>query len=491
MNFFKELSINFHFPICYNLLPHYASAEQEYTALKKDVTAAVADGRIKTFFLAERPVNHQNFSSLQLAEDILAAGGEPVVSLSLTFNDRHTAIDKLQEYSRAGVHHFLFVSGDYPARSDSSREKPVSDIDSVQLLMLLADLREKGNIAKGCVVSPFKTFESEQIWQYEKLRRKISVGADFVVTQLGFDIRKFDELVRFCTLHKIITPLVANISIADMQTARLIQARSIPGVKIPGSLLHALHEEPSDRQKVIARTAKILAAVKGLGYHGALIGNQSTQFSDVQHVLDKEEALQPDWQNFLDDLDFSGPETPFYYFQKNPQNRLNSSEPAPVALKHFPSPTYSFSYFVDWLVYVPRGPLFKLTGRFCHFCSTRKFWYTFLWLLEYISKGLLYGCNMCGDCTLYACGFLCYQSGCPKKMLNGPCGGSSEGYCEVFPEKKRCYWVKVYHHMKGVKQDVTFVAPPIPARDVSLHRTSSWINFFLGKDHRKMNFDDC
>jgi len=75
-------------------------------------------------------------------------------------------------------------------------------------------------------------------------------------------------------------------------------------------------------------------------------------------------------------------------------------------------------------------------------------------------------------------------------MLNGPCGGSSEGYCEVFPEKKRCYWVKVYHHMKGVNQHVTFVAPPIPARDTSLHRTSSWINFFLGKDHRKMNFDD-
>jgi methylenetetrahydrofolate reductase (NADPH) len=491
MNFFKELSISSPFPICYNLLPHYASAGQDYTALKKDVTAAIADGRIKTFFLADRPLHHHDFSSLHLAEDILAAGGEPLVSLSLTFHDRHTAIDKLQEYYRAGVRHFLFVSGDYPARTDDTRENPVFDIDSVQLLMLLADLQEKGNIAKGCVVSPFKTYESEQIWQYEKLRRKISLGADFVITQLGFDIRKFDELVRFCALHKINVPLMANISIADMQTARLIQARGIPGVKIPGSLLHALHGELSDRQKVIVRTAMILAAVKGIGYHGALIGNQASEFADVQQILDKEEALQPDWQDFLDELNFSGPETQFYYFQKNPHNGLNSSEPAPVALKHFPSPTYSFSYFVDWLVYVPRGPLFKLTGRFCHFCSTRKFWYTFLWLLEYISKGLLYGCNMCGDCTLYACGFLCYQSGCPKKMLNGPCGGSSEGYCEVFPEKKRCYWVKVYHHMKGVKQDVTFVAPPIPARDSALHRTSSWINFFLGKDHRKMNFDDC
>ena len=475
--------------MCYNLLPHFAVKGQEYSALTKCVDEAVEDGRIRTFFLSDSPAHHQGFSSLHLAEDILASGGEPIVSLALTFNDRNTTIDKLQEYYQAGVRQFLFVSGDYPVRTNNKQEKPVSDIDSVQLLMLLADFQEKENIAKGCVVSPFKNFESEQVWQYEKLRRKISVGADFIITQLGYNIRKFDELIRFCTLHKIAAPLVANIFITDMQTARLIQARDIPGVKMPGPLLRVLQEETGDQQGAIGRTAKILAVLKGLGYRGALIGNHSSDFSEVKQVLDNAEAL-PDWQSFLEQLDFSGSESSFYYFQKDPKNRLNSSEPAPVALKHFPSPAYSFSYFVDWLVYVPQGPLFKLTGRFCHFCNDRKFWYASLWLLEYISKGVLYGCNMCGDCTLYACGFLCYQSGCPKKMLNGPCGGSIDGYCEVFPEKRRCCWVKVYHNMKGVGQHVTFVAPPIPARDTSLHRTSSWINFFMGKDHRKMQLED-
>jgi hypothetical protein len=45
--------------------------------------------------------------------------------------------------------------------------------------------------------------------------------------------------------------------------------------------------------------------------------------------------------------------------------------------------------------------------------------------------------------------------------------------------------------MKGVRHNITFVTPPIPARDIKLDRTCSWINFFLGKDHRKMKlFDD-
>ncbi len=490
MNFFRELSNSACFPICYNLLPHFAGQGQEYSALIKRLEEVLADGRIHTFFLSDRPARRQPFSSLQLAKDILAAGGEPVVSLALTSTDRNAAVDKLQRYYQVGVRQFLFVSGDYPQESDNFAAKPVFDIDSVQLFMLAAELQESEKFVAGCVVSPFKTFESEQIWQYEKLRRKISLGADFIVTQLGYDMRKFDELIQFCRLHKITVPLVANIFITDMQTARMIQARVIPGVKMPGPLLRLLHEEPASQQGAITRTAKIMAVVNGLGYNGALLGTGAANFREVQQVLDQAETFQADWQNHLDQLNFAGSTTPFYYFQKNTSNGLNNRETAPVALKHFPSPTYTLSFFVDWLVYVPQGPLFKLTGKFCFFCHTRKYWYGFLWLLEYITKGILYGCKMCGDCTLYACGFLCYQSGCPKKMLNGPCGGSIDGYCEVFPEKKRCHWVKVYHHMKGVRQHVTFVAPPIPPKNNALNRTSSWINFFLGKDHRQLRFKD-
>jgi len=485
MNFFRDLSISTSFPLCYNLLPHFAREKQRYEALINFVDEALQDDRIHTFLIADRPDQPQNFSTLQLARDIFEAGGEPIVSLALNSRERNDVVSRLQEYFLAGVNHFLIVSGNHPAKNS---EKPVFDLDSVQMLMLLANIPEKTNIAAGCVVSPFKTFESEQIWQYEKLKRKVSVGADFIVSQFGYDIRKYDELVKYCLLHKVTAPLVANIFITDMEAARLVQARTIPGVRIPGVLLQTLHDRTIGPQEIFQRTALTLAVLKGLGYQGALLGSIVPLFSEIKTVLDRAESLHGNWQDFLGQLDFSGPESRFYYFQKDPQNGLNRNETSSVALKHFPSPTYTLSYFVDWLVYVPRGPLFNLAGRFCHFCSRNKFWYAFLWLLEYVSKRLLYGCNMCGDCTLYACGFLCYQSGCPKRMLNGPCGGSIDGYCEVYPEKKRCFWVKVYHHMKGVEQHVTFAAPPIPARNTSLKRTSSWINFFMGRDHRRMKF---
>jgi len=494
MNLFKKNSISSGFSVCYNLLPHYSAEKKSNASLIKCVTDALNDGRIESFFLSDRPAIPQEVSSLQLAEKILALGGEPIISLALTYDDRRTVIEKIGQYRRTGVRHFLFVSGEHPKRSGNHQPQPLYDLDCIQLFMLLNESGpdEKLNIVKGCAVSPFKTLESEQVWQYEKLKRKVEVGADFAITQLGYDMRKFDELVRFCSLQNISIPLIANLFITDLQTARLVRQGHIPGVTMPDRLLQTLTSEASDprqaRKKMLTRSARALAVLQGLGYNGTLIGDISSDFAAIRQVLNEAEEMRADWQNFLNDLDYS--DSRFYYFQKDPQSSLNSAGLSPVSPKHFPSILYSFSYFVDWMVYLPKGPFFKITGRFCRFSSDNKFWYRFVWLQELLSKGILYGCTMCGDCVLYACGFLCYRAGCPKKSVNGPCGGSMNGFCEVYPGKKKCYWVKVYRQLKGVTQHVTYTAPPIPARNNKLNKTSSWINFFLGRDHRKMHFED-
>jgi len=56
-------------------------------------------------------------------------------------------------------------------------------------------------------------------------------------------------------------------------------------------------------------------------------------------------------------------------------------------------------------------------------------------------------CVMCGDCILELFGGLCPVSRCPKGMLNGPCGGSKEGKCEVDPDIS-CIWDTIYKRLK-------------------------------------------
>ncbi len=56
-------------------------------------------------------------------------------------------------------------------------------------------------------------------------------------------------------------------------------------------------------------------------------------------------------------------------------------------------------------------------------------------------------CNMCGECLLDLFGSLCPVSRCPKSMLNGPCGGTKEGKCEINPDLD-CVWDQIYTRLK-------------------------------------------
>jgi methylenetetrahydrofolate reductase (NADPH) len=71
---------------------------------------------------------------------------------------------------------------------------------------------------------------------------------------------------------------------------------------------------------------------------------------------------------------------------------------------------------------------------------------------------------------------------CPKSMRNGPCGGTHNGQCEVYPDRA-CIWVKVYDHAKAADR-VDALKTYIPPRNRALQGTSSYINYYLDRDSR-------
>jgi len=60
-------------------------------------------------------------------------------------------------------------------------------------------------------------------------------------------------------------------------------------------------------------------------------------------------------------------------------------------------------------------------------------------------------CAECGNCLLDMTGGVCPITGCSKSLVNGPCGGSSDGKCEVEKERK-CGWVRIYDRLKSVNK---------------------------------------
>ncbi len=60
-------------------------------------------------------------------------------------------------------------------------------------------------------------------------------------------------------------------------------------------------------------------------------------------------------------------------------------------------------------------------------------------------------CSMCGDCVLHLTGGICPITRCAKGLLNGPCGGSMNGKCEVDSDRD-CAWQLIYDRLKKLNK---------------------------------------
>ncbi len=70
-------------------------------------------------------------------------------------------------------------------------------------------------------------------------------------------------------------------------------------------------------------------------------------------------------------------------------------------------------------------------------------------------------CGQCGNCVLHLTGGICPIARCSKSLLNGPCGGSQGGKCEISPEVD-CGWQLIYDRMAklGQLEKLSEVIPP-------------------------------
>ena len=68
-------------------------------------------------------------------------------------------------------------------------------------------------------------------------------------------------------------------------------------------------------------------------------------------------------------------------------------------------------------------------------------------ILDKTGAGFFERCSMCGECVLNMTGGICPVTRCAKSLLNGPCGGSDKGKCEVDKDKD-CAWILIYNRLK-------------------------------------------
>lgn len=76
-------------------------------------------------------------------------------------------------------------------------------------------------------------------------------------------------------------------------------------------------------------------------------------------------------------------------------------------------------------------------------------------------------CEQCGSCYLNATGGICPLTACSKGLLNGACGGTNDGKCEVNPEME-CGWALIYERLEKIGRKDILKDSPSKIRDYQL-----------------------
>ena len=386
-----------------------------------------------------------------------------------------------------GFHNVLAVTGEYPIPEIVRIACPVFDLDSLSLISLLRSLNERHrepgweklprtDLFIGCVVSPFKRHESELLPQYFKLVRKILAGAHWVIPQLGYDMRKFNEVKLFLAHNGLDVPVIGNVFVLTREAARLFNTGRRPGCVVSDELLELADRYGAGADKgrkfFHELAAKQLAVFEGLGFAGGYLGGVS-QAEAFSHIIESAESFGPDdWRDFITEIQFAQRDE-YFLFEHDPKTAL--SDATRINPEYSKSPEtprksrqvtlgYRLARQVHKRIVLRQKGLFAAIRRICFHRDKRPGILGRLacWL-EYAFKSIAYGCRDCGNCCLHECAYLCPVALCPKHSGNGPCDESVDGKCPL--DTKPCVWVRVYERLKHygetkqlLKRDRVFLA---------------------------------
>ena len=465
--------------------------------------ALVDDPRIAAISITDSAGGHAMANPVPLAEELLARGQDVIVHVACRDRSRNALRSLAWELEARGIRNVLAVSGDHPVEGTGGLSQPVFDLDSVGLISLYHDLvNEPGpdgadhapGLYIGTAVSPFKRLESEVILQYHKLALKARVGADFVIPQLGYDSRKWDELLRWMRLHDLRLPVLANVYVLTRTVARLFNANAIPGCVVSNDLLAIIEKAAAGPDKgkgfFLELAAKQVAIARGLGFRGAYVAGHTLPAADVDRILALAETFAPSWPDLAREVQHS-PAGTFFVYRRDQGSGLNTDDLDPRYARSLTpaarsrarrrgSLVYKANRLTHDLAFTPGTPGYRAATRF--YGAVEKYHLGRpAHVAEHAVKVPLFDCRDCGDCSLPDVAYLCPESQCPKGERNGPCGGSHDGICEVLP--RQCVWVRAYDRLKPYGEELTMLERPPVIVDNALKRTSAWANTYLGRDH--------
>ena len=207
--------------------------------------AGFLKGYVDSVNLTDCQTSVVRMSSMAVAVLLLDQGLEPNMQMTCRDRNRLAIQSDLLGASALGVKNLLCLTGDHQSFGNHPTAKNVFDLDSMQLLRAVRDLRDEkkfmcGDPVKGAeprffIGAAANPFADPFDYRPRRLAKKIAAGADFIQTQIVFNVPKFKTYVERCgemgLLDKVY--LLAGVSPVRTFGAARYMANFVPGMDVP------------------------------------------------------------------------------------------------------------------------------------------------------------------------------------------------------------------------------------------------------------------
>jgi len=230
-------------------------------------------------------------------------GAEPVMQMTCRDRNRIAIQSDVLGAIALGIKNILCLSGDHQTLGNHPGAKGVFDIDSMQLIQTLKDMRDEKKFICGEDISgevPIyigaveSAFSDPQEFRVARLAKKVKAGADFIQTQVIYDIPRFSrwmERVVDRGLHEQVHILAGVTPLKSAGMARYMRDY-VSGIEVPNDIVSRMEDASDAKEEGVKIALEIIEQLKDVpGIHGVHI--MAIGWEDIVPVIVERAGLLP------------------------------------------------------------------------------------------------------------------------------------------------------------------------------------------------------
>ena len=223
--------------------------DSDRTVIEKK--AEILRGSADAFNITDCQTAVVRMSSIAAGAILIEKGLEPIIQMTCRDRNRIAIQSDLLGAAAIGAKNLLCLTGDHQKFGDHPAARGVFDLDSVNLIQMVKEMRDSKKLQSGDEIkveprlfigAAANPFADPFHFRAVRLGKKVTAGADFIQTQIVYDINRFKEwmkIVRDMGLHKRVHILAGVAPFKSAGMAKYMK-NSVPGMEVPDILIERM-----------------------------------------------------------------------------------------------------------------------------------------------------------------------------------------------------------------------------------------------------------